>query len=170
MVLSVWLCVSLIVPVDASLLWSKTYGGEKAYSLVATSDGGYALAGFTYGDDFWLVKTDAFGNMEWNMTYGGEGVEWAESVIQTSDGGYALADIFGLLKLMPSSLKNHILLHRRLHPQLHRALHLLLPSHLHRPPRPHLQQHLPPNPFQHQNRNRFPLRLSPLLPLLQQQF
>ena len=60
-------------------MWSKTYGGtdrEYAYSLVATSDGGYALAGYTtpYSDDeadFWLVKTDALGNMQWNRTYDG---------------------------------------------------------------------------------------------------
>ncbi len=48
----------------SSELWSQTYGGEYddiAYSLVETSDGGYALAGYTnsFGagsTDFWLVK------------------------------------------------------------------------------------------------------------------
>jgi hypothetical protein len=54
------------------------------------------LAGCTYsyvaGDsDFWLVKTDASGNMEWNRTYGGALDDNAYSVVQTSDGGYALA-------------------------------------------------------------------------------
>jgi len=58
----------------SSVMWSQTYGGvgeEVAHSLVETSDGGYALAGYTRdfgapeGDgDFWLVKTDANGNME----------------------------------------------------------------------------------------------------------
>jgi hypothetical protein len=46
--------------------WSKTYGGagdDGAMSLIQTSDGGYALAGYTYSvgagnSDFWLVKTD----------------------------------------------------------------------------------------------------------------
>jgi len=50
--------------------WSQTYGGsgdDEAYSLVQTSDGGYALAGFTdsYGAgdyDGSLVKTDSGGN------------------------------------------------------------------------------------------------------------
>jgi len=49
--------------------WNQTYGGtglENAYSVIQTSDGGYALAGFTTsfgagGNDFWLVKTDAAG-------------------------------------------------------------------------------------------------------------
>jgi FlaG/FlaF family flagellin (archaellin) len=79
--------------------WNRTYGGtdvDVAQSLVATSDGGYAIAGYTNssgaGDiDFWLVKTDASGNMEWNRTYGGVAQESAYSLIKTSDGGYALA-------------------------------------------------------------------------------
>jgi parallel beta-helix repeat protein len=79
--------------------WNQTYGGtgyDCAYSVVQTADGGYALAGSTssFGaglDDFWLVKTDVDGNMEWNRTYGGTDYDRAYSVVQTSDGGYALA-------------------------------------------------------------------------------
>ena len=76
---------------------NKTYGGpekDSASSLVATADRGYAIAGST-GDsfedgDFWLVKTDASGNMEWNRTYGGPDREVARSLVATSDGGYAI--------------------------------------------------------------------------------
>jgi len=83
--------------------WNKTYGGSDkdfAYSLVQTSDEGYALAGETWsfgaGDiDFWLVKTDAYGNMQWSRTYGEISSEGANSVVQTSDGGYALAGWYG---------------------------------------------------------------------------
>lgn len=78
--------------------WNQTYGwsgGEIPYSLVQTSDGGYAMAGRTdsFGAglyDFWLVKTDATGSMQWNHTYGGANVDTAYSVVQTSDGGYAM--------------------------------------------------------------------------------
>jgi hypothetical protein len=78
--------------------WNQTYGGyylDEASCLVATSDGGYALAGITdnfdaAAIDFWLVKTDAFGNVEWNQTYGGEKWEFTASLIATSDGGYAI--------------------------------------------------------------------------------
>lgn len=78
--------------------WNKTYGGtgnDKAWSVVQTRDGGYALAGETNSsgaglNDFWLVKTDAAGNMQWNRTYGGAGDDQALSLVQTSDGGYAL--------------------------------------------------------------------------------
>lgn len=79
--------------------WSKHYGGtnwDQANSIIQTSDGGYALAGYTFSygagqDDFYLIKTDASGNMLWNKTYGGPGFDSAYSLVQTSDGGYALA-------------------------------------------------------------------------------
>ena len=80
----------------SSEMWSQTYGGAEgdyAHSLVETSDGGFAIAGITRDDygfdiDCLLVKTDEYGNMEWNQTYG-EGS--ASSLVETSDGGYALA-------------------------------------------------------------------------------
>jgi hypothetical protein len=79
--------------------WNKTYGGteyEEAYALVQTTDGGYALGGYTNSSgagsyDFWLIKTDDVGTMMWNRTYGGTNDDWAYALVQTSDGGYALA-------------------------------------------------------------------------------
>jgi len=84
---------------NGNMLWNRTYGGpdrETAYSLVETSDGGYAIAGRTesFGAgsyDFWLVKTDANGNMEWSRTYGGALYDTARSLVETSDEGYAIA-------------------------------------------------------------------------------
>ncbi len=83
--------------------WSKTFGGggqDEAYSVIQTSDGGYALAGYTgsYGAgeaNYWLVKTDSSGNMEWSENFDGGYLDAAYSVIQTSDGGYALAGYAG---------------------------------------------------------------------------
>ena len=99
--------------------WNKTYGGTGAdtgCAVVQNSDGGYAIAGRTAsfgagGNDIWLIKTDATGNMLWNKTYGGTGTEQANAMVQTSDGGYAIfspttslllvaAKMLGLLKLM----------------------------------------------------------------------
>jgi len=115
MVISVLLCFSIVSSAKAASMWSRTYGGaadEKAYSLVATSDGGYAIAGVWnysyYSDwvgylegggfwllkmsgDFWLVKIDEFGDMKWNRTYKGTGVSNAFALVATSDGGYAIA-------------------------------------------------------------------------------
>ncbi|MDH5374950.1 MAG: hypothetical protein OEZ21_09050 [Candidatus Bathyarchaeota archaeon] len=84
---------------DGNMMWNKTYGGPRCDTgrgAVLTDDGGYALFGntrsFGAGDyDFWLVKTNSTGGMEWNQTYGGGGVDLAASLVRTDDGGFALA-------------------------------------------------------------------------------
>jgi hypothetical protein len=81
---------------DGKAFWAKTYGGtgnDKAYSLVVTSDRGYALAGYTasYAANLWLVKTDSNGLMLWNKTYGGTIEATASSLVVAPDGGYAIA-------------------------------------------------------------------------------
>jgi len=98
-ILFVLLSFSLICSVAASSdIWSQTYGGgarDSAEEIVQTSDGGYAVAGWTVSlvdnVDCLLIKTDAFGNMVWNQTYGEEGMVYASSLVMTSDGGFALA-------------------------------------------------------------------------------
>jgi len=92
-----------LVKTDAygNMQWNKTYGGastDYACSVVERNDGGYAIAGGTHSfgagnADFWLIKTDAAGNMEWHQTYGGAGIDWASHLVQTSDGGYILAGL-----------------------------------------------------------------------------
>ncbi len=90
-----------VVKLDANgnLQWTKTIGGpesEEGYSLIQTSDGGYAIAGYTYSfgagkEDIYVVKLDANGNLQWTKTIGGPESDWSSSLIQTSDGGYAIA-------------------------------------------------------------------------------
>jgi hypothetical protein len=56
---------------NGNIIWAKTYGGtsrDVAYSVQQTSDGGYIVAGGTSsfgagGDNFFLIKTDANGNI-----------------------------------------------------------------------------------------------------------
>ena len=60
---------------------------------VQTNDGGYAFSGTTGsfgagGLDGWIVKTDSFGNMDWNITYGGPIDDSFTDMIKTQDGGY----------------------------------------------------------------------------------
>jgi hypothetical protein len=85
---------------SGSMEWEQTFGLadrlEHAYSLVQTSDGGYAIAGSVSSPgpivpDSWLVKTDSSGNIQWNQTYGGAGTDETFALVQTSDDGYALA-------------------------------------------------------------------------------
>ncbi len=95
----------LLIKTDSSgiMEWNRTYGGpfnDMAYSLVATTDGGYALAGSTnsFGSgnvDFWLVKVDSLGNLEWNQTYDSQDYDSCRSLVATSDGGYALLGFTG---------------------------------------------------------------------------
>ena len=79
-------------------LWTRTYGGggdDGGGSVQQTSDGGYIVAGWTgsfgYGDQVYLIKTDAYGDTLWTRSYGGEGADLALSVQQTSDEGYIVA-------------------------------------------------------------------------------
>jgi hypothetical protein len=92
-----------VVKLDANgnLQWTKTIGGKKedvSTSLIQTSDGGYAIAGstrsFGAGEaDFYVVKLDANGNLQWTKTIGGKKYDWGFSLIQASDGGYAITGI-----------------------------------------------------------------------------
>ncbi|MEZ5013415.1 MAG: hypothetical protein R2794_03925 [Chitinophagales bacterium] len=70
---------------------AHAYGGsgnEWAHSVKQTPDGGYIAAGYTEsnnGDvsgkswiyDYWIIKTDNDGNLEWQKTYGGSVTEEA---------------------------------------------------------------------------------------------
>jgi len=75
---------------------------EQGHNVAPTSDGGYIMVGLatsTDGDvtgnhgsnDYWVVKTDAAGTLQWQKSYGGSGDDKAYSVRQTSDGGYIVA-------------------------------------------------------------------------------
>jgi len=58
-------------------------------SVQQTTDGGYVVAG-GWGD-FWIVKTNTSGNMEWNKSFGGAESENAYCIRQTNHGGYITA-------------------------------------------------------------------------------
>jgi hypothetical protein len=87
-----------VVKTDASgnATWTQTYGGSSGdygWSVRQTLDGGYIIAAQTasFGAgmaDFYLVKTDASGNISWARTYGGSSGDWPYCVQQTQDGGY----------------------------------------------------------------------------------
>jgi len=102
-----------IVKIDSmgNKLWDKLYGGidnDFLFSMQETSDHGFILGGSSYsrnsGDksqdnrdtinftnDYWIVKTDSMGVIEWEKTYGGPDDDQLTSVKQTKDGGYIIA-------------------------------------------------------------------------------
>lgn len=85
--------------------WEKSYGGTKLDSLTAiqqTSDGGYIMAGWSlskdgevtgnHGEsDYWLIKSDSVGNIQWKRTYGGKKWDYASSIQETSAGFFIVA-------------------------------------------------------------------------------
>jgi hypothetical protein len=85
------------------MIWNQTYGGDNwdiAYGLIQTPDKSYVLVGYTqsFGNgsaDFFLIKTDEQGRMEYVKTYGGELYDIATSFVRTSDEGYILAGSTG---------------------------------------------------------------------------
>lgn len=92
---------------NGELEWDKTLGGNGwdaiRGDIIETDDGGFLLAGISdsnaggdksedsRGDwDYWIVKTDAFGNIEWDRTYGGDKKELVQAVLPMPDGGFLL--------------------------------------------------------------------------------
>ena len=85
--------------------WQKCLGGsgwEIAYSIQKTADGGYIVAGQASsinGDvtgnhgifDYWVVKLDSTGAIDWQKSLGGTSADHALSIQQTTDGGYIVA-------------------------------------------------------------------------------
>ncbi len=84
---------------------AQTFGGslnDNAKAVIATTDGGFAVLGHTQSDDgdvlnkqntsfdYWLLKFDATGSLQWNETYGGSGDDRGNSLIQAQDGGFVI--------------------------------------------------------------------------------
>ncbi|MBK6640827.1 MAG: T9SS type A sorting domain-containing protein [Bacteroidetes bacterium] len=97
-----------IVKIDSlgNIEWQNTIGGsgeDRLNSIAQTTDGGYILGGMSNsnissdktensnGDwDYWIVKTDSIGVIQWQNTIGGNGGDGLHSIAQSSDGGYIL--------------------------------------------------------------------------------
>ncbi len=85
--------------VDGETLWTRQYDGhtstDQGYCVKQTSDNGFIISGFStefgYGDQVYLMKTDADGNLVWDTTYGGTNQDYGRAVQQTADGGYIIA-------------------------------------------------------------------------------
>ncbi|HRA60616.1 MAG TPA: T9SS type A sorting domain-containing protein [Bacteroidia bacterium] len=89
--------------------WQNTIGGnytDQLYSIQQTTDGGYILGGWSEsyisgdktensfgGSDYWVVKLDSIGNIQWQNTIGGNSGDGLYSVQQTTDGGYILGGV-----------------------------------------------------------------------------
>lgn len=84
--------------------WQKYYGGtsvDVAASIEQTTDGGYVVGGTTNSsntdvtqnngtDDYWVLKLNSLGNLEWQKALGGSTFDEGKSVQQTADGGFVI--------------------------------------------------------------------------------
>lgn len=71
-------------------------GDERGESVIQTTDGGYAIAGYTNsfgagGYDIYVVKLDSNAKIEWTRTIGGIYDDNSYSIVQTQDGGFVVA-------------------------------------------------------------------------------
>ena len=88
--------------IEIGISWQKSLGGSQddvAYKIIQTTDLGFIVAGSTGSNDgdvsnnngntdCWIVKLDASGNIEWEISLGGSNNETVHDIKQTADGGY----------------------------------------------------------------------------------
>ena len=97
-----------IIKVDSlgNIQWQKSMGGtdlDNIYSVFPTADLGYICGGYSSSDssyyktenaiggyDYWVIKLDASGNIQWENTIGGVNDEYMEIVVSTPDHGYII--------------------------------------------------------------------------------
>ena len=92
-------CWVLKLDESGSIQWERSFGGtsrDLGNNILQTADSGYLIAATTKstdgdvsenhgGTDFWLLKTDAGGSIEWERTYGGSEDETFSVVKQLND-------------------------------------------------------------------------------------
>jgi hypothetical protein len=97
-----------VIKIDSKgeFVWQNTFGGiytDDLRSLLATKDGGYLLGGSSnspYGGnkteknvgqfDYWIVKIDEKGQLQWQKTFGGTSDDELVALCETNDGNYIL--------------------------------------------------------------------------------
>ncbi|WP_408032178.1 fibronectin type III domain-containing protein [Tenacibaculum xiamenense] len=96
-----------LVKLDGSgeIEWKKNYGGSKQdviHDIAKSNDGGYFLGAFSASNDFdvtensgmrdfWVVKTNSFGDVLWKTSVGGDKDDIVEGISSTQDGGCVVA-------------------------------------------------------------------------------
>lgn len=92
------------IDTTGNLQWAKCYGSsfsEFGYSIVQSIDSGFVFAatsdyndgdvsGVHDQDDFWIVKVDSVGVIQWQKSFGGTQIEIPYNIINTNDGGYCV--------------------------------------------------------------------------------
>lgn len=93
-----------VLKVDGTgeIQWQHAHGGssgETAYGVSLNSDGGFILNGYTSSDDgdviggtgstdYWVLKLDGDGNLQWQNSFGGSGIDYGFSIQEAPDGTF----------------------------------------------------------------------------------
>jgi len=90
-----------------SVQWERTYGGSDSdvfRNMIELDNGNFLVAGYSrsnisgdknensQGDfDGWILKLDNTGNLLWQNTIGGSGIDYPRDVVELADGNYLIA-------------------------------------------------------------------------------
>ncbi len=92
------------IDANGNLEWRSYYGGtnnDRAHAVIEADDGGFVMAGFSESEDydisntkgsydFWIIKLSATGELLWERSFGGSGIEIAYDIAKTDDGAYVV--------------------------------------------------------------------------------
>jgi photosystem II stability/assembly factor-like uncharacterized protein len=96
-------------------LWTRAYGGHGTNygtSIDEANDGGIIIGGYRYGfgspfEEYYIIKTDSNGNVEWSRTFwNNQSPSFCYSVMKTLDRGYVLGGSDGIIKVDSSGNLN----------------------------------------------------------------
>lgn len=90
--------------------WQRSFGtdsSESARGILQTADGGFVVAGESYGaagsgnksspnyglNDMWIVRLDAQGQKLWDHSYGGTRADYFRGMDHAGDGGFILGGV-----------------------------------------------------------------------------
>lgn len=87
-------------------MWDKTIGGngeDLSGSIVQSSDGNFMITAGSSSSisgnktensrgsfDYWIVTINPFGEVIWDKTLGGSGIDSPQEIIETNDGNYLI--------------------------------------------------------------------------------
>ena len=85
---------TIAVTISNFLVFSKTFGlngkSELGRSIIQTIDSGFVMLG-EIDNDILLMKSNRYGDMEWEQSFGGSQMDIASHIEQTSDGGFIIS-------------------------------------------------------------------------------
>jgi hypothetical protein len=84
--------------------WFRYYGGTQndvVNDVIQSNDGGYVLVGYSEstnfditdnkgGYDYWVVKINENGMLDWKHNFGGSGLDQASSIVKTDNNSYLI--------------------------------------------------------------------------------